>query len=106
VLGRALLRSLGGSPQDLRELSTRRKRHAWVMGSSGYSGYELAPEAAEQITLTTVRGDPLQLPLAADLTTVSRQPAYSRWSRTNPHRGQWAPGVDAKERPSWMGEPA
>lgn len=103
VLGRELLRCLGGRSQDLRELDVRNARHALIVGSSGYAGYELSPEAAPQITLTTVQGAQVPLPLADDLPRVANQAAHIRWSRANPNRGQWAPGVVAKANPSWMG---
>lgn len=104
ALGASLVRSLGGTQKDLRDLEERNARHRLVVGSSGYSGYELAPAAAGLIELQTVVGDPLELPLADDLVPVTQQVPLRDWPRTNPTRGQWAPGVIAKKNPSWMGE--
>lgn len=56
ALGMAILKSFGGVKQDLREVAARRRRHAWVVGSSGYAGYTLTREAEEEIVLKTVHG--------------------------------------------------
>jgi DNA (cytosine-5)-methyltransferase 1 len=102
ALGRQLVASLGAASKDLRELNVRRERHQLVLGSSGYSGYELAVDARDSLELLSVQGSLLPLPIATDLVPVKELPALSKWSRSNPMRGQWAPGVSAKELPSWM----
>lgn len=102
VLGRALISSLGGDSVDLREKDKRLRLHELVLGTSGYSGYELNPAAADEIRLLTVTGRRIELPFASDLTPVSEQEWLVDWTtQQNPRRGQWAPGVEAKDRPSW-----
>jgi DNA (cytosine-5)-methyltransferase 1 len=106
ALGRALLRSLGLPGVDLRDLARRRERHAFVCGSSGYAGYTLAPEAKREIVLRTVQGDQIELPTSDSDTRVTEQAPLRDWKAApNPRRGQWAPGVIAKDRPSWMAQP-
>jgi DNA (cytosine-5)-methyltransferase 1 len=102
ALGKAIAKSLGAVPGDLRNLTERRQRHRLVSGSSGFAGYELAPEARGEIELTTVGGEPIPLPLSDDLVPVVDQNALTDWTLSqNPKRGQWAPGVTALDRPSW-----
>lgn len=103
ALGRALLRSLGAPEGDLRDPLARRKRHALVRGSSGYSGYTLAPQAKGEVKLRSVTGEAIELPISDSDMPVSDQRALRDWTReANPRRGQWAPGVEAKDRPSWL----
>lgn len=103
ALGKAIVKSLGAVPCDLRNLSERRRRHTLVCGSSGFAGYELAPQASDEIKLITVKGEPIPLPIADDLVPVVDQIALTDWTLGgNPHRGQWAPGVTALDRPSWQ----
>jgi DNA (cytosine-5)-methyltransferase 1 len=102
ALGRSLLRSLDADGQDLRDLARRRRRHALVVGSSGFAGYELADAAADELALTTVAGEPLELPVSGDALPVAEQPALARWSRPRgPVRRQWAPGVLPRAHPAW-----
>lgn len=104
-LGRALIKCLGASEADLRDIGWRRERHALICGSSGYSGYELAPGASREIELTTVLGLSIELPITDTGVPVHKQPARRDWTLDiNPHRGQWAPGIMAKVNPSWMNE--
>lgn len=107
VLAGGILRSLGADAEDRRDLDRRRARHQLVVGSSGHSGYELAPEAMGEVEVRTVFGDLLDLPIAHDLATVAAQPAKRDWTVTgNPKRGQWSPGILPKDRPSWMASTA
>ncbi|MEI7647741.1 MAG: hypothetical protein WCJ48_05580, partial [Actinomycetes bacterium] len=100
--GKAIAKSLGAVPGDLRNLTERRQRHRLVSGSSGFAGYELGPEARGEIELTTVGGEPIPLPISDDLVPVVDQNALTDWTLSqNPKRGQWAPGVTALDRPSW-----
>jgi len=103
ALGRAFALSLGVDPIDLRNIDRRRLRHQLVAGSSGYAGYTLKPEADDEITLSTVRGKRIDLPIHSDDARVIDQSALVDWKAvSNPRRGQWAPGVQAKDQPSWV----
>lgn len=105
ALGRALLESLGGVSSDLREVDVRRARHDVMCGSSGYAGYTLAPAAKDQIDLRTVHGEHVDLPLTDCDLPVRLQDPLRDWTKApNPRRGQWAPGVAAKEHPAWMSD--
>lgn len=104
ALGGSLLRSLGGRPRDLRDLEMRRQRHALVAGSSGYAGYTLTPNAKGELVLRTVRGEILNLPISdSDVPVVDQEPLRDWTLAPNPRRGQWAPGVDPKDKPAWVG---
>jgi len=106
ALGRALLISLGGVAQDIRDLERRRIRHQWVRGSSGFAGYILDPAAEGEIEIETVRGEQLQLPISEDVCLVSETDAIYDWTeRHNPKRGQWAPGVTPRNVPAHEMEP-
>ncbi|MDE0605436.1 MAG: DNA cytosine methyltransferase [bacterium] len=105
AIGRALLASLEAGESDRRDLARRRRRHQLVCGSSAYAGYTLSEEAIDEIMLRTVGGDLLNLPIAPpeDL-PVHSQPEEFDWTKMrNPRRGQWAPGVEAKLEPAWVG---
>jgi DNA (cytosine-5)-methyltransferase 1 len=104
VLGRALVKSLGYPiGADLRDLGTRRRRHEWVRGSSGYAGYVLDPEAARELQLRSVDGETLTLPLDDEEKRVATQLALRDWtSDPRPRRTQWAPGVVPKDQPAWF----
>ena len=105
ALGKALIRALGATERDLRDIARRRQRHQLVCGSSGYAGYTLGPDARGEVTLRTVRGAALDLPISDDETPVTDQPPIREWTLApNPRRGQWAPGVQAKTLPSWAAD--
>lgn len=107
ALGRALVKSLGSTPGDLRNLEWRRERHKLVCGTSGFAGYELSPEAVDEIELTAVAGSLLPLPISEEALPVLRQEHLRNWtSDINPRRGQWAPGVVAADLPSWQPRPS
>ncbi|WP_197496546.1 DNA cytosine methyltransferase [Mycobacterium sp. 1274761.0] len=106
ALGRALVKSLGSVPGDLRNLELRRDRHKLVCGTSGFAGYELTPDAVNEIELTAVGGSLLPLPISEEAIPVLEQKPLRDWtSDANPRRGQWAPGVVAAEVPSWQSQP-
>lgn len=101
TLGLAILKAFGAEQRDLRDLVTRRKRHVWVQGSSGYAGYTLSPKAEGQIVLTTVDGEVLPLPIVEGETPViESQPVYDWTLLPNPRRGQWSPGVQPRAVPA------
>lgn len=104
AFGRALTRSLGYAHPlgDLRELTLRREHQALVRGSSGWAGYTLDPRVDRFLRLHTVRGDRIPLPVTDEDAPISAQGALREWvTAHNPRRGQWAPGVVAKDRPAW-----
>jgi DNA (cytosine-5)-methyltransferase 1 len=103
ALGDSIARSLGAAGGDLRDIDERVSRSDWVVGSSGFAGYELAPSAKDAINLTTVDGEPLPLPVSEDLPPIADQPSLRHWGADKllPKRGQWAPGVEAKAEPAW-----
>ena len=107
ALGRALVACFGTNESDLRDIERRRARQSIVCGASGYTGYTLAPEAAKEIALRTVTGIDIGLPIAESDTPVHLQAPIEDWTLArNPRRGQWAPGVSAKDRPNWVTDDA
>lgn len=102
ALGSAIVQTLGGVVHDARALETRRSRLAWVRGSSGFAGYGLGPEASKHITMETVLGEALPLPLLAEAPRVIDSEPLVEWVRhENPKRGQWAPGVTPRSVPAY-----
>lgn len=103
AIGAALVASLGAEQQDLRDIEVRRDRQQLVAGSSGYAGYTLTSESASTIGLLTVRGEPIALPICDEDEPVIDQADLIEWKTgRNPRRGQWAPGVQSKDKPSWV----
>lgn len=101
ALGLAILKAFDGEVRDMRELSTRRRRLAWVLGSSGYSGYTLAPKAEGQIVLRTVEGELLPLPIGENEMPVDKVEPLCDWTLlSNPRKGQWCPGVEPRNFPA------
>jgi DNA (cytosine-5)-methyltransferase 1 len=101
ALGKAIIKAFGAEERDLREVTMRRARHAWVLGSSGYAGYRLAEEAKEHIALRTVEGEVLPLPIGDDETPVARAKPLCDWTLApNPRLGQWCPGVEPRAVPA------
>jgi DNA (cytosine-5)-methyltransferase 1 len=80
ALGTALLRALGHRCKDLRDLRTRKKRHRWILGSSGFSGYSLAPEAQGKIDLVDNNGNRLCLPTSTTELPVVDQGRVTKWA--------------------------
>lgn len=81
ALGKAIVRSLGGPKRDLRELTIRRKRHAWIRGSSGFLGYTLDPQAEGQLRLYDMTGRHISLPLSEDELPVSQRTRSVNWTK-------------------------
>jgi len=103
ALGRNLIRSLEGIERDIRDIATRRARHGWVLGSSGFAGYTLDLQATKEINIINVAGETLPLPISNDDMPVLQQDVLRRWNNThNPRRGQWAPGINPRPVPSHM----
>lgn len=100
ALGLAILSSLEGERQDIRDLAQRRSRHQWIRGSSGYAGYTLDPLADAEIDIETIQGERLSLPISEDCPVAESQAIYDWTIRLNPKRGQWAPGVTPRSTPS------
>lgn len=93
VLGKSLLVMLERSSGDARALATRRKRHALVCGSSGFSGYTLSPDARDQVVLRRVDGKRLSLPIA-DEKPVAEQESPREWRKGGSSRPQkWIPEI-------------
>ena len=94
ALGKAVCAALGAPEGDVRDLEERRRRHAWVMGSSGYSGYSLDESAVGRIRIADVSGSAVGLPISVGDVPVGMSPALVEWKARPPSRtGQWAPGV-------------
>ena len=94
ALGSSLMSSLGGEVRDQRDIRERRRRHAWLLGSSAHAGYSLSPEASTAMKLYSVSGREVPLPIG-DSVRVEDSPAKVNWkSRANPRIGQWVPVVD------------
>lgn len=104
VLGRALLASLGAPERDIRDRAIRRARHQWVRSSSGFAGYTLDRSAEGQIDLRGIDGALIALPLDDREPLVVEAPGLVEWkTQANPRRGQWAPGVDPRPMPAYVG---
>ena len=54
TLGVSILKALGCDCLDLRNREERRRRQEWVIGSSGFHGYDINPDAVRQIDLIPV----------------------------------------------------
>lgn len=104
ALGGAVATALGAPVVDLRQIERRRLRHSLVVGSSGYSGYELAAEAGDEITLRDTSGSTLPLPFG-DGVRVQDANARVDWQRAGTRGARWAPGVERKTQPNWWSEP-
>jgi DNA (cytosine-5)-methyltransferase 1 len=92
ALGLALLALLAAPAHDVRDIDQRRERHAWIRGSSGFSGYTLDSEAEDQISLFGTAGRPLPLPISDEDMPVVDRDALEEWKRRPaPRRGQWVP---------------
>jgi len=101
ALGIALIKALGGVPRDVRMIEERRRRHAWVCGTSGFTGYSLLPEAQEALSLADTNARRWTLPIAEGDVPVSKQEPYYEW-KTRPRPGrrrQWCPGVQVPRVP-------
>jgi DNA (cytosine-5)-methyltransferase 1 len=85
ALGQALLRTMGRASRDIRDLQTRRKRHEWLRGSSGFSGYALAIEAARQILFLDLRGRYKALPHVAGAKPFADRKKPMQWKRLPLH---------------------
>jgi DNA (cytosine-5)-methyltransferase 1 len=95
VLGAAVVKLLGGAPHDIRDVEGRRERHAWVRGTSGYSGYTLDPAAEFSLVLYDVQGQRLPLPTSCEDCPVAQAPRLGRWrGHRAAKRRQWTPGVN------------
>lgn len=79
-IGKALLYSLGVRPKDMRRRKHRRQRHGWVLGSSGFSGYSLSPEAQGEIELVDNAGKHLDLPISDCEVPVSECDRVTDWA--------------------------
>lgn len=103
ALGAALCKLLDGEPVDRRDRTTRMNRHRLVRGSSGFAGYVLDPEAEAELGLFDVAGASIPLPLDASEPRVLDSETLVEWKkRPPPRKGQWAPGVTPRDRPSWQ----
>ena len=101
ALGGALVKSLEASERDLRDLEERQRRHSWVQGSSGYSGYTLNSAAYEEIRLENIKGDKLDLPVCCDEVPVVEAEPLIEWKKMPRNkRRQWAPGVRQRAVPA------
>lgn len=95
ALGAAVVKLLGGEPRDVRDVEGRRKCHAWVRGTSGYSGYTLDPAAELGLALNDIEGRRLPLLISREDGLVREAPGLRRWrGHRAAKRRQWAPGVD------------
>jgi DNA (cytosine-5)-methyltransferase 1 len=95
-LGIALLEAMNAVVMDRRNLEVRRRRHQWVQGSSGYTGYSLSPAAVGKIDLHDVLGYECSLPVGtgdAPVTTKSSQIEWKTSLRPSA-RSQWVPTVN------------
>lgn len=105
ALGGAVASALGAPTVDLRQVVRRRERQALVVGSSGYSGYELAPDAVGEIELADTVGHALPLPVQQDGVRVLDAAPSADWQRAGTKGSRWAPGVERKTQPNWWSEP-
>ena len=71
ALGIAILNVLNCDSVDIRNLKERRIRHEWIVGSSSFHGYELLPDAAEQIDLIPVKTELPMIPISTDGCPIS-----------------------------------
>lgn len=82
ALGMGILKALGCRSVDLRNLKERKRRHEWVIGSSGFHGYEVAPEAVGQIDLLAMSKNKNLIPINESERPVSQQAhGIVEWSR-------------------------
>lgn len=104
ALGQQIMKSLGRSDVvDRRSTRLRRARHELVRGTSGWAGYTLDRKAVRKLHLRAVTGDSIQLPTSDVDEPMAEQRALRNWTVVPaPKRGQWAPGVLAKELPAWV----
>jgi DNA (cytosine-5)-methyltransferase 1 len=94
AIGIKIAESLGAKVRDLREIEKRRSLHQFIKGSSSYAGYVLDPEIEKFISLETVEGLPLPLPVTSDGLIISGAEPLIEWVNVpNPMRGQWSPLV-------------
>jgi len=93
ALGKSLLAMLDRPTGDARALAARRKRHALVCGSSGFSGYALSPDARGQVLLRWVDGKQLSLPIGEEK-PVAEQESPREWRRGGRSRSEkWIPEI-------------
>ena len=93
AIGFKVAEMLGVEPTDIRNKNIRIKRHEWLRGSSGYTGYALSDEA--QIEIFDIFGTPIDLPVdmaQPKTTTLSGLIEWKGNGKTGSKR-QWAPGV-------------
>lgn len=95
ALGSAIVAALGGTSRDVRKIDERRRRHAWVSGTSGFTGYTVLPAAQEALSLFDTSGKQWPLPIAEEDVPVRDQEQLYDWKkRPRPgKRSQWCPGV-------------
>lgn len=95
AIGVELVKMLGGCVRDVRDLEARARRLEYVHGSSGFAGYTLSPEIADEIALYSIDGNRLDLPVDGTARPVHSHASVSIWAekRTEGPRRQWAPGV-------------
>jgi DNA (cytosine-5)-methyltransferase 1 len=85
ALGHAMLKALGCTSRDIRDHETRRQRHEWLRGSSGFSGYAFAEEAAGEIMFLDLLGRHKRLPHVATAEPIADQKKQVRWKRLPLH---------------------
>lgn len=81
ALGKSILRSLGCTQKDLRQINVRKQRHEWVLGSSGFNGYSLDPKAKDRISLYDMSGDRLTLPISEEESYVGHHSKSVDWTK-------------------------
>ena len=72
-LGETILTAFGYDTCDLRDLDERSKRHSWILGSSGFHGYELSEEAEDSIDLISLDNSSISLPICLNRKRKSNQ---------------------------------
>lgn len=107
VIGRWIQAAFCRQTRDIRKIEERRKRHAWVLGSSAFAGYELAAQAQGNIHLYSSSGQHPELPVGNEPQVLKRDPLVE-WKRVlrSKRAGQWAPGVKARPVPAHSALPS
>jgi DNA (cytosine-5)-methyltransferase 1 len=93
AIGLKVVEMLGVAPTDIRNKAIRVKRHEWLRGSSGYTGYALSDEA--QLEIFDIFGTPIDLPIDMGQPKTTNLPSLVEWKENGKtgSKRQWAPGV-------------